>query len=152
MDLYELLVFLHVVFAIAWVGAATYDYVIAKSVFSRGGAETRTWLTEFWEGIGARYFIPVSLGTIIFGIAAVLEGPWSFSDPFVSIGLGVFILLLINGLAYLEPQSKKIKAESDEFGADSAQVTERVTKVLKVSLFELVVLYALVFVMVIKPF
>lgn len=152
MDLYELLVFLHVVFAIAWVGGATYDYLIAKSVYSQGGAETRTWLTEFWDGIGTRYFIPISLGTIIFGIAAVVEGPWSFSDPFVSIGLGVFILLLVNGLAYLEPQAKKIKAESEEFGADSVQVTERVAKLLKVTVFELGVLYALVFVMVVKPF
>ncbi len=152
MTLYELFVVLHVFSAIAWVGGATYDTFIGKRVFAGAGSETREFLTGFWEWIGGHYFIPVSLGTVIFGIAAVIEGPWSFSDPFVSIGLGVFILLLINGLAYLEPQTKKIAAEVKEFGADSPQVTQRVTRVLNVSIFEISVLYALVFVMVVKPF
>lgn len=152
MSLYELFVVLHVFCAIAWVGGATYDVIIGKRVLAEGGAETRTWLTGFWDWIGAHYFIPISMGTVIFGIAAVLEGPWSFSDPFVSIGLGVFVLLLINGLAYLEPQAKKIKAEVEEFGADSPQVTARVSRLMNVSAFEISILYALVFVMVIKPF
>lgn len=152
MTLYELFVVLHVFCAIAWVGGATYDLVIGRRIFADGGVETRTWLTGFWDWVGAHYFIPVSLGTVIFGVAAVLEGPWLFSDPFVSIGLGVFILLLINGLAFLEPQSKKIKAESDEFGADSPQVTQRVTRLLNISMFEVGVLYALVLVMIVKPF
>lgn len=152
MTLYELFVVLHVFCAIAWVGGATYDLLIGKSVFATDEAQTRTWLTGFWERIGAKYFIPISMGTVIFGIAAVLEGPWSFSDPFISIGLGVFILLLINGLAYLEPQAKKIKAESEEFGAASEQVTQRVNKLLNVTILETGVLYALVFIMVIKPF
>ncbi|MGB1583123.1 MAG: hypothetical protein ACPHCI_04970 [Solirubrobacterales bacterium] len=152
MTLYELFVALHVFFAIAWVGGATYDLFIGKRAFAQGGAETRQWLTGFWEWIGTHYFIPVSLGTVITGIAAVIEGPWSFSEPFVSIGLGVFILLLINGLAFLEPQAKKIAAEVEEFGVESPQVTNRVSRVLNVSIFEVGILYALVFVMVVKPF
>lgn len=152
MTLYELFVFLHIVFAMAWVGGSTYAAIIGRRVFEIGDVQSRTFMTGFWEWISTRYFMPVSMATLIFGIAAVIEGPWSFSDPFVSIGLGVFILLAINGMAFFDPQSKKIKAETEEFGADSPQVTQRVAKLLTVSKIELAVLYALVFVMSVKPF
>ncbi len=151
MTLYEFLLLLHVVAAITWVGAATMYFALELRTdltrdFAReaGHNDDADWLAP-------RLFIPASLGTLIFGIAAAVTGGWDFGALWIIIGLVGFGISFATGIGYFEPEAKKLKAALEQHGATDPRVRRRIDNLKMVGRMELAVLYIVVASMVIKP-
>lgn len=151
MTTYDLIVAGHVVGAVSWVGGNTYIQLSASRIINRhngfelqGFASDLTWLAPRW-------FIPISLWTVAFGIAAAIDGPWSFGDPWISAGLTMFIISFLIGVAFLSPQTEKLEKIGENDGVDSQAYEDKLKKIVFASRIELVLLWATVLVMVLKP-
>ena len=94
-----------------------------------------------------RIFTPASILLVSSGVAPVLNGNWDWSEPFISVGLLVWLVSFVAGVAYLGPASGKIKAEMSANGA-SPRAQELISNVLRYSRIELALLWITVFMMV----
>ena len=152
MSRYELLVFVHVLAAAAWFGAALLSLVLFE-VASR--ANDTSWLVRFGEyddKLAQFLFIPSAILTLLAGLALVFDGPWSFSeDGWVIAGLVLLFAIFGLGLGLFLPASKKLAAlvEAD---ASAAVVQEQIGKLRMLSWIDVGLLAAAIFFMTTKPF
>ncbi len=149
MTWYELFLFLHISMAIIWVGGGFFLQGLSLRVV---GARDESRIAAFAgdiEFLGLRIFTPSSVLLFLTGIGLVLNGDWSWSEPFISIGLLVWVVSFVAGVAYLGPTSGKIKAEMDANGT-SPRAQQLIGNVLRYSRIELVLLWITVFMMVVK--
>ncbi|MFT4049577.1 MAG: DUF2269 family protein [Solirubrobacterales bacterium] len=151
MTTYDLLVTGHVVGAVAWVGSGTFSHVLGERILKRGnGDEMATFLDDL-GALALRWFIPVSLLTVVCGIAAAIDGPWSFGALWIDIGLAMFVISFLIGATYLGPQSEKLAKVAESEGADSQTFRSGLKKFMTIGRFETALLWLTVIVMVIKP-
>jgi hypothetical protein len=151
MTFLDLLVFAHVAGAIAWVGSGSFVQVLGTRTINDGtGDEVQSFVNNIvW--LTPRWFIPVSLWTVAFGIATAIKASYSFGDIWITAGLTMFIISFLIGILYLGPQSERIAKIGESDGPESAVYSANVGKLLLASRIELVLLWATVFVMVVKP-
>lgn len=151
MTTYDVLVAAHVVGAVSWVGGNTLLQISGSRVAKRNNpAELEGFVSDL-NYLTPRWFIPVSLWTVVFGIAATIDGPWSFGDPWISAGLTMFVISFLIGIAYLAPNSEKLAEIGENEGVASAAYTAQLGKILFASRIELALLWIIVLVMVLKP-
>ncbi|HYH61443.1 MAG TPA: DUF2269 family protein [Solirubrobacterales bacterium] len=151
MTLYELFLFLHIVSAIIWLGAATTYVMLELRTDLSGDIELETSHNDDAGWLAPRLFIPAAMGTLIFGILAAIEGNWSFDSLWIIVGLTGFALSFLIGVGYFEPEIKKLADEIEEKGATGPDVRRRVANLKMVGRIELVILFIVVASMVIKP-
>ena len=152
MSRYELLVFVHVLAAAAWFGAALLSIVLLE-VASR--ANDTPWLVRFGEydeKLAQFLFIPSAILTLLAGLALVFDGPWSFSeDGWVIAGLLLLVGIFALGLGLIVPAGKKL-AELAQADASAAIVQEQIGKLKTLSWIDIGLLAAAIFFMTTKPF
>jgi uncharacterized membrane protein len=102
------------------------------------------------EFLGTRIFTPASLVLVLTGIGLVLNGDWSWGEPFVWLGLLVWLISFAAGLGYLGPESGRIAKAIEREGPQSAEARQRIDRIFVYSRIELVLLYGVVFMMVVK--
>ncbi len=61
------------------------------------------------EWVGVRIMTPAAIFVVIAGVLMVIESGWNFSDTWILIGIGLFVLTSLNGMVFLTPQTKKLK-------------------------------------------
>jgi uncharacterized membrane protein len=149
MSYYELLLFLHIGAAVVWLGAGfllqvllwraekTDDGPLVQGVASNSG-----WLAQ-------RIFIPASLAVLVLGILLTIEGPWSFGDVWIVLGLTGYAFSFLVGILFLEPEGKRIAAAMQ--AGDEGRAGFHVGRINTVQRIELVVLYLVVAAMALKP-
>ena len=71
------------------------------------------------EWLATRVFIPVSLLVVVAGILLVIEGPWSFDQLWVLLGLAGFAATFLTGLLMIKPESERIAADLARDGDDA---------------------------------
>lgn len=151
MSLLDFFVFAHVAGAICWVGSNTILQLLGKRLLDRGnGGETQNFVGDLVY-LTPRWFIPISLWTVAFGIATTIDANLSFGDFWISAGMTMFIVSFLIGLLFLGPQSERVKKIGDEQGPETSAYGEAVAKFLLGSRIELGLLWLTVFVMVVKP-
>jgi uncharacterized membrane protein len=146
---YELFLFLHIASAIIWVGGGFFLQMLALRVFGTTDEARIAAFAGDVEVLGMRVFMPSSLLLIVTGVGLVLNGNWDWSEPFISVGLLVWIISFIAGVAYLGPTSGKIKTEMQSGGA-TPRAQQLIGNVLRYSRIELVLLWIVVLMMVVK--
>src|SRR5687767_15102316 len=140
MSSYSLIVFVHVLAAAAWVGAAIMNTLIFE-LSLRDNA--RAWLLkhmEYEDKLAGVFFIPASLLTLIAGLALVWRGGYDFANGWVGAGLGVWILLFVIGITTFAPAGKRIKAAVAEHGIESPEVMKQLTFLRTVARIDLLIL------------
>lgn len=151
MDTYEIFLLFHIVGAISWVGADTYLFMSSRRVLARyESAEVKGFMSDI-SYLGPRFFIPVSLITVVFGVLTAIEGDLDFGEPWISAGLGMFVLSFILGSGFLKPRADKLDAMGDNADVNDPEYRKLVDQMLLISRVELVFLWAIVVLMVIKP-
>jgi uncharacterized membrane protein len=151
MSLYELLLLLHIIAAIIWVGAATTYFALELRTDLSGDLERETSQSDDAEWLSPRLFIPTSMATLIFGVLAAIEGNWDFGSLWIIIGLTGFGVSFATGIGYFEPEMKKLAAAIERDGATDPEVRRSVANLKMVGRIELAVLYVVVASMVLKP-
>ena len=151
MTLYEFLVFVHVLMVVAWVGGDIAIQVLAVRAARAKDPVRMAGLTADAEWMGLRVFMPASLMLLAFGIWAGLEGDWDFGAAWISIGFAAFLFSFFLGMAFLGPESGRIKTMIQERGLEDPEVARRTGRILLFSRIELVILIVAIWAMVTKP-
>lgn len=151
MSIYELLLLLHIISAIIWVGAATTYFALELRTDLSGDLGREASQNDDAKWLAPRLFIPASLGTLVFGVMAAIEGDWDFGSLWIIIGLSGFGVSFATGIGYFEPETKKLAAAVERGGAADPEVRRRTAALKMVGRIELAVLYVVVASMVAKP-
>ena len=151
MSYYEVLLFLHITTAVIWLGSAflvqmlivraqkTDDQLLLKQLSGQSA-----WMAQ-------RIFIPASLSVLVFGILLTIEGPWTFGQLWIVLGLIGYALSFLTGILFIEPEGKRIHAAIAAHGPESPQAGFHLARINVVARMELVILYLVVYVMALKP-
>lgn len=151
MSYYELLVTVHVLAAVTWVGSDIFGQFLGVRAQQRGPEYTANFAIDMADW-GNRALIASSLLLILTGVLGVIEGPWEFSQAWISIGMAVWVVGLVLGAGFFGPTLKRI---SDYVAEDGGTMTERSqvlwSRVILASRIQLVLLILVIVVMVSKP-
>ena len=152
MTWYELLLFLHIVAAIVWLGSGLLIQILAVRAERARDVEGLRRVANDAAGLGETLFIPASLATVIFGVLLVLDGPWGFDMLWIVLGLAGYLATFLTGILVMKPGSEKLAAimERDQ-GVMSAEAEVEIRKLLTKGRLDTVVLYLVVAIMALKP-
>jgi uncharacterized membrane protein len=150
MSLYDLLLFLHIAAAIVWIGSGTLLNLLA---FRYDKASDHDGLRRVAKDAGELaliLFIPASVAVLILGILLTIDGPWSFGDLWIVIGLGGIASTIFIGATILGPRAEALGERMEREGMTS-EVAVAIKQFLTLARIDLVVLYVVVADMAIKP-
>ncbi|MGH2710890.1 MAG: DUF2269 family protein [Actinomycetota bacterium] len=149
MDLYEVLLFVHILGAAVWVGGSIMLGFISSRVEKTGDAQYRARFAQSAGvvgpviGISALLLLGTGIGMVLDSEAVELGQTW------VWLGLALFGLSAVVGGAYFAPASNKIVAALE---AGQVQEADRRAKQFNmVSRLDMLLLLVIVGVMVFKP-
>jgi hypothetical protein len=153
MTLYELLLFVHIMATVIWIGAGFFSLVLAIG-YDRDSDESaiRRFLVD-QERLALRLFVPSSLVVVLMGIALVIESDaWGFDQLWIVLGLIGYAATFATGLFLIKPESERIGAEMERQGG---RLTPRlridIRKLMVKARVDQVVLAVVIFDMVAKP-
>lgn len=146
---YEILLFLHVATAIVWLGGAMVIQFFAFRAERATDPLEMQRVASDAEWLAVRLFVPASLAVLVFGILLVLDGPWSFDQLWIVLGLAGYAISFLVGILFLEPEGKRIGAAMA--AGDKERAGWLIRRINAVSRLELTVLYLVVAAMVLKP-
>ena len=147
-DVYELLIFIHVLAGFLWVGGGLMLMITFQRVRSAEGDEVLASTVERIDRATSWVFVPTPLLVLLTGIGMVLwSDAWDFSQMWVYLAIAGFGVTAILGGAVggrLEGQMRKAREE----GVVRSDLFDRYQRLFWA---ELPVLIAIVALMVVKP-
>jgi uncharacterized membrane protein len=139
---YELLLFLHVVCVIVWLGTGTALALLAIYA-GRSDRELLRRIGPLGRALGPRVFAPAALGALVLGVLLVLDGSWTFAPLWIKLGLGAFAFSFLLNVTIRAPLVRR--------QAKGAVDPARGRLLGRLAVVELTVLYLAVADMVAKP-
>ena len=151
--MYDLLVSLHVLAAILWVGGAVTLHILMRRALQLADRRAQHERFTELEWLGERFYPGFSILLIVAGILLVTreEGGWEFSDTFVQIGLTGWVISFLIGIGFYGREGKKRAGIVESEGADSPAVAASFRRTAMVNSFELLILLIVVVDMTTKP-
>ena len=143
MSRYELLLFLHVVSVIVWLGTGTALALLAVYA-QRSDRELLGRLGPLGRALAPRVFGPAALGALVFGILLVLDGSWTFEPLWIRLGFVAFAASFVINATVRAPLARRQQRGAIE-PARAGLLFGRLARL------ELTVLYLTVADMVAKP-
>ena len=151
MSRYELLLFVHVLAAAAWFGAALLAIVLIELATRAEDTPLVVRLGEYDEKLAPLLFIPAAIATLLTGVALVFDGPWSFTgDGWVLAGLVLFAAIFALGVGLIVPAGKKLAALA-RADAPAAELQRQIGNLRMLSWIGVGLLAAAIFFMTTKP-
>jgi len=152
MTLVEWLLFLHILFALSWVGGTVLLQVLGfRASRSDDPQETVGFLRQA-DFVGRYFFNVAGILTAVFGIWLVIESDLiGFDEAWISFALTIVILSALLGMFFYGPQGRKALAVADERGPEDPEFGSLMQRIVVVSRVELVLLLAVVWAMVFQP-
>lgn len=152
MTWYDLWLFLHISFAVLWVGGGAVVQLFALRALAARSPERLAQFAGDAEWIGGRFLTVFGAGAFLTGIALVVNAEfWDFGDDWIVIGLVLFAVTFVTGAAFLGPEAGRVGKLVAAEGASSPAAQARIRRILLVSRIDLVVLFLIIFDMAVKP-
>jgi uncharacterized membrane protein len=148
---YEVLLFLHIATAVIWLGSGFFVQMLIMRAEKTSDLVLLKQFSGYSAWMAQRIFIPASLAVLVFGILLTIEGPWTFGQLWIVLGLAGYAFSFLVGIGFMEPEGKRIHAAIEAHGPESSQARFHIRRINVVSRMELVVLYLVVYVMALKP-
>ena len=149
MDWYALVKFIHIAFAIVWLGGGFGLVVLGiRASLAADGAALLTVVKDV-VFLANRLFIPSSLVVVACGVAMTILGQ-SFSILWIDIGLVGFAATFATGLFLLKPIAVRI-TKGVAAGAPPAVTAAQCARLLQIAKFDYVMLFVVVADMTLKP-
>lgn len=148
--MYELLLYAHIVSAVIWVGGAVYMQLLAIRVGRSNDLAEMPRLARHFEAIGSQVFVPAALLLLVTG-AVMTAQAWSFGQLWIAVSIGLWVLSVVAGAAYLAPRSKQAAALFEAEGPASVAGLRLTGRMFLVSRLELVSFAVIIALMVFKP-
>jgi Predicted integral membrane protein (DUF2269) len=153
MDLYGLLLFVHVASVIGWVGTGVVFQMLSERALPGGQADegrVRS-LLNLGESFGPAYFGVLTLLVLATGIWMVLDADWGFDEPFVLGGIIGIVASGAIGGALIGPTSQKLQARVAESGVITAEDTADIARIRSFGRIDMLIMLVVVFLMTVKP-
>jgi uncharacterized membrane protein len=93
--------FAHVAGAILWVGGGATLSVVGARARQSGNLAVIGEFARMLSYIGLRVFTPAVVVVLVSGVWLVLGSEWNFTQPWVLLALGAFVLAFLIGAVYL---------------------------------------------------
>jgi uncharacterized membrane protein len=150
MSTYSVLLFVHIVCAVIWVGGAFAIQLLAFLVSRTGDQLELVRLMHYFELIGSRVFVPVATLLFIAGAAMTLQA-WSFGKTWIAVSVALWVLSAVAGALYLGPRAKRVGDLFNAEGPSSQAGQALMNRLFLVSRLELVSFAVIIALMVFKP-
>jgi uncharacterized membrane protein len=149
MDWYSIVKFLHVVSAILWVGGGFVLFLLGVLAERAGNIEDKLQAMRASGQLGGRFFAPMSMLTLIFGL--VMCGFWvGFTELWVVIGLAGYATTFSIGMLIFKPTGERMGAMIAKEGITPA-VLAIGQRMMSAARFDYAVMLVIVADMVLKP-
>jgi uncharacterized membrane protein len=148
--MYQLLLYIHIISAIIWVGGAFAIQALAMVVSRSHDPMELPRLGGRLEFIGSRVFAPAAALLFVSGAVMTIQN-WSFGRTWIALSVGLWVLSAILGAAYLAPGARRVAALFDAEGPSSVAARTLIGRMFVVSRLELVSFAVVVALMVFKP-
>ncbi len=148
--MYQLLVYVHIVSAVVWVGGAFFAQLLAIQVTRTGRPEELPVLGSRFEQLGNLVFVPAAVLILLSG-AAMTAQRWSFGDAWIALAIALWVLSAVAGAAYVAPRMRRAGAIFAAEGAESPAARGLVDRVFLVSRIELISFAVILALMAFKP-
>ena len=150
MTWYELLLLLHIVAAIVWLGSGLLLQILAYRAERAGDDAKLARIADDAAELGTVLFLPASVLTLVFGVLVTIEGPWGLDQLWIVLGLAGYAATFLTGVLVMKPTSERIAALIERDGMSSEALLE-IRRLLVKGRVDTVVLYLVVGVMTLKP-
>jgi uncharacterized membrane protein len=147
--LYEVLLAVHILAAVVWVGGGVTLAILAARVQRRGESQRLVELGRDIEWIGTRVYVPASVLLLLAGIAMVVDA-WSFEDAWIVLGIAGFVISMLTGALFIGPESARLAQRLSSEGLD-VQTRARLRRLTIVSRLDVLLLLLVVVDMAVKP-
>jgi uncharacterized membrane protein len=151
LDRYELLKFVHISAAIIWIGGAVAIQFFASLAMRAGDPHRMVAFTQDVAWIGKLVFTPAALIVVVLGFILVWDGPWDLGMTWIWLSLVIFAISFLLGVGLFTPESIRIGKLIGAEGPESPAVQARIARLLRLTRIDLVLLFAIVYLMVAKP-
>ena len=148
--MYQVLLYVHIVCAVIWVGGAFYAQLLAIRTSQSEDPNDLPKLGRQLEFLGQRVFLPAAILLFIAGAAMVVQS-WSFGQAWVAGAVALWILSAVAGAVYLGPRTKKVAELFEAEGPSSVAARALMDRIFLVSRLELVSFAVIIALMVFKP-
>ena len=109
MSYYEVLLFLHIAAAVVWLGSGFFLQMLVFRAGKTGDGGLLQGMANNSGWLAQRIFIPASLAVLILGVLLTIEGPWSFGDLWIVLGLVGYAFSFLVGILFIEPDRGRNK-------------------------------------------
>ena len=151
MFLQEILVVVHIVAAAAWIGGGIMFVSLSARAWSTKDEARIVELTEMGDYVGRRIFGPAAVILLAAGVWAVIDGNWSFSAAWVSIGFAAWIIGIVIAFGWHVSEGSRIRAAIADGGVDGPAARRLGNLSGLIGTVEVLVLIVAVWAMVAKP-
>jgi len=150
MTSYELWLFLHIAAAIVWIGGAAVAQVFGFMAQRSGDPAQSAAFGQTMAFIGPKIFLPASLAVLVTGVLLTEDGNWDWSEWFIVLGIIGWAAVSVIAFAFLTRAMAAVGAQMAAEGP-SPELGARVNRLVLLARVLILVLFAVVFVMVVKP-
>ncbi len=149
--MYSLLKTIHILAVVVWVGGGVTTNILGSRIRRSNDTARLVAFARDSEWVGQRVYLPASVTVLVFGVLAVLEGNWSFGDPWVGIGFAGIIITALTGSLFFGPETRRIRELAESRGGDDAEVRRRLDRLITIGRVDILILVLVIFDMVFKP-
>lgn len=148
MTAFETYKFLHIAFAVVWVGGGILGTFFTERAKGAPPAH-KLGIARDMEFVALRIFNPSAIAVLLFGILMVVTTDGiDFGQTWIVMGIAGIAVSAILGMAYFGPQVRKLvgQLESGDSGADT-----RLASIAWMARIDVIILVVVVWAMVTKP-
>ena len=150
--MYEILIVLHILAGIAWVGGGLTQQLAVQQAHKSGGPRGADQQMVAMAWMERYIYMPAPILVLLTGITMVaVRDAWGFSQPWVYLALTLLVLAGILGGAVGSKLEKRMEALREEDRVDSPDYEQVLAKALNSGWLELVIMVCIVVLMVYKP-
>lgn len=150
MTRYELWAFVHVSAAVVWIGGGVAAQAFGILAQRSGDPARSAAFGRDMAFIGPKVFMPAALIVFVTGVILTEDGNWSWSEPFVWLGIVGWAIVAFTAFAFLTRAMGRVGARLAAEGP-SPELGAEVRKLVLLARLLILVLFAIVFLMVVKP-
>jgi uncharacterized membrane protein len=147
---YDVLKFLHVLFAITWLGGGITITVLAEQARATKKPGGLADIAEKAHWMANRVFVPSSVLVFLLGLWLVHRGHWGYGHFWILYALVAYGVSFAVGAGFLGPQSGRIAKLIAAEGPEAPVTVRAINQILWVARADLLLLVSIVFMMVTK--
>jgi uncharacterized membrane protein len=150
--LYNVLLFVHILAAIIWIGGAIQLNLLGTRATRSGDAVRMVAIAREAEWVSQRLIAPAGVILFALGITMVaINDAWTIGQIWIILALVGFGLTFLAGALFFGPESGRVGKAIDARGPGDPEVHRRIRRILVVGRFDILLLLLIVADMVFKP-